>query len=96
MPDLSVMASASAMSCCIDTGIEEFLFAAPTQSSVGPECSNSLAPVCVISAPDTNERTTFVGKRCSRYDSTPNVCVVLTRMHVCWGATTDSMTDARS
>lgn len=65
-PDLSVMANASAMSVCIDAGIDGFLFAAPTYSSVAPLCSNSLAPSCVISAPDTNESTTLVGKRCSR------------------------------
>jgi len=95
-PVLKVMANASAMSCCIDIGIAGFLFAGPTHTSVEPLCSNSLAPNCVISAPDTNERTTFVGKRCSKCDSTPSVCVVLTRMHVCWGVTTDSMTAARS
>lgn len=95
-PDLSVIDSASAMSCCIDAGIDGFLFAAPTQSSVDPLCSNSLAPIWEISAPDTNESTTFVGKRDSRYDSMPRVCVVLTRMQVCCGATTASMTEARS
>lgn len=84
------------MSCCIDAGIDGFLFAAPTNNSVDPLCSNSLGANCVISAPETRERTTLVGKRSSRNDSMPRVCVVLTRMHVCWGETTDSMTEARS
>lgn len=82
-PDLSVMASASAISVCIDAGIDGFLFAAPTHNSVEPLCSNSLGASCVISAPDTKDRTTLVGKRCSRYDSMPRLWVVLTRMQVC-------------
>lgn len=65
-PDFSVIASASAMSVCIDAGMDGFLFAAPTHSSVPPLCSNSLAPSCAISAPDTSDRTTLVGNRCSR------------------------------
>lgn len=95
-PVLSVIASASAISFWIAAGIASFLLAGPTQISVAPICSNSLAPSCVISAPDTNESTTLVGNLCSRCDSTPSVCVVLTRMQVCWGVTTDSMTAARS
>lgn len=84
------------MSDCIETGIEGFLFAGPTQISLEPLCSNSLAPSCVSSAPDTREMTTLVGNRCSRYDSTPKECVVLTRIHVCCGATTGSMIEAMS
>ena len=95
-PVVSVMARASAMSFWIVGGIAAFLLAGPTHTSVAPRCSNSLAPNCVISAPDTNDRTTFVGNLCSRCDSTPKVCVVFTNMHVCWGVTTGSMTAARS
>lgn len=82
-PELKVMARASAMSDWICGGMFAFLLAGPTQMFVAPLCSNSLAPSCEISAPDTNESTTFVGKRCSRYDSTPRLCVVFIRMHVC-------------
>lgn len=85
------MAKASAISDWICAGIAAFLLAGPTQMSVAPLCSNSLAPSCVISAPETNDRTTFVGNRCSKYDSTPRLCVVFIRMQVCWGETTDSM-----
>lgn len=95
-PDFNVMARASAMSAWMDEGMAGFAFAAPTHSSVEPFCSNSLAPSCTISAPETSESTTLVGKRCSRYDSMPMVLVVLIRMHVCCGDTTDSMTPARS
>ena len=84
------------MSPCIVLGIAGFLFAGPTHISVEPLCSNSLAPNCVISAPETRERTTLLGNLDSRCVSTPNVCVVLTSMHVCCGVTTDSMTAARS
>ncbi len=38
----------------------------------------------------------WVGKRSSRAASTPSVCVVLMRMHVCWGVTTASIIEARS
>lgn len=82
-PELKVIASASAISDWIDAGMAEFLFAGPTHISVAPRCSNSLAPSCAISAPDTNDSTTLVGNLCSRYDSTPSACVVLTRMQVC-------------
>lgn len=95
-PDLSVMANASAMSVCMDAGMDGFLFAAPTDNSVEPLCSNSLAPSCVMETPETSDRTTLVGKRCSRYDSMPRVWVVLTKMQVCCGETTDSMTEAKS
>jgi hypothetical protein len=71
------------MSLWIDSGIAEFLLAGPTQISVDPLCSNSLDPNCVRSAPETRERTTFVGNRSSSCFSTPNVFVVLTRIHVC-------------
>ena len=82
-PVLNVMAKASAISFWMAAGIVSFLFAGPTHTSVAPTCSNSLAPSCVISAPDTSESTTFVGNLCSRCDSTPRVFVVLTRMQVC-------------
>lgn len=97
-PLLSVIASASAISVCMLAGMAGLRFAAPTHS-IPPAsllCSNSLAPIWLISAPDTSDKTTLVGNRCSRYDSMPRVCVVLTRMQVCCGETTDSMTDARS
>lgn len=90
------MERASAMSDWIDIGIEGFLLAGPTQTSVAPLCSNSLAPSCVSSAPDTNDSTTFVGNLCSKYDSTPIVCVVFIRIQVCCGETTASMTLAIS
>ena len=95
-PVLRVIAKASAMSFWIATGMATFLLAGPTQTSVEPMCSNSLAPSCVISAPDTNDNTTLVGNLCSSCDSTPRVWVVFTKMQVCWGVTTDSMTAARS
>lgn len=95
-PVLRVIARACAISSCIEVGMFEFLFAGPTQTSVDPLCSNSLPPNCVRSAPQTSERTTLVGKRASMADSRPSECVVLTRMQVCWGVTTESMTEARS
>lgn len=95
-PVLKVIANASAMSFCMAAGITSFLFAGPTQTSVAPTCSNSLDPSWVISAPDTSDKTTLVGNLCSRWVSTPKLWVVLTSMHVCWGVTTDSMTEARS
>jgi hypothetical protein len=60
-----------------------FVFVGPTQISVAPLCSNSLVASCKTSAPDTNDKTTFVGNRCSRYDSMPRLCVVLMSMQVC-------------
>lgn len=95
-PLLRVIASASAISPCMVLGIDGFLFAGPTHTSVDPLCSNSLAPNCVISAPETSDKTTLLGNLDSSCASTPRVCVVLTRIHVCWGVTTDSMTAARS
>lgn len=60
------MPRASAMSDWMDAGIPGFLLAGPTQKSVDPVCSNSVAPVCMSSAPATSDRTTLVGKRDSR------------------------------
>jgi hypothetical protein len=95
-PEPRVMARASAMSAWICAGMLGLVLAGPTQMSVAPLCSNSLAPICEISAPETKDKTTLVGKRCSRYDSTPRLCVVFIRMHVCCGETTDSMMLAMS
>jgi hypothetical protein len=89
-PVVRVIAKASAMSRCIDSGILEFFVAHPTQISDDvPRCSNSLAAICAMSAPHTNDKTTFVGNRWDRYSSMPRAEVVLRRMHVCCGETTD-------
>ena len=77
------MAKASAISDWICGGMDGFLLAGPTQIDVAPLCSNSLAPIWDNSAPDTRDKTTLVGKRCSKYDSTPRLCVVFIRIHVC-------------
>jgi hypothetical protein len=78
-------------------GIRSFrLLVGPTQISVEPLCSKSLAPSWTTSAFDTSDKTTFVGKRSSMAASTPRLWVVLTRMQVCWGVTTASMIVARS
>jgi hypothetical protein len=90
-----VIDRASDMSLWIDSGMAEFLLAGPTQTSVEPLCSNSLEPSCVRLAPDTNDRTTFVGNRSSSCFSTPSVFVVFTSMHVCCGVTTDWTMSAR-
>lgn len=95
-PDPSVIAKAWAMSFWISGGMLELVSVAPTEISDEPRCSNSPGPVWVISTPDTNDKTTLVGKRCSKCDSTPRVFVVLTNIHVCWGVTTDSMMAAKS
>lgn len=95
-PELRVTAKACAISSWIDWGMFLFWLAGPIQISVGPLCSNSLWPSCVSSAPETSDRTTLVGNRSSRAASTPSVWVVLTRMQVCWGVTTESITEARS
>lgn len=95
-PVLRVIAKACAMSSWIEGGMLEFLFAGPTQTSLDPLCSNSLGASCVRSAPHTSDRTTLVGNRASMADSRPSECVVLTKMQVCWGVTTESMTEARS
>lgn len=95
-PVLNVIASAWAISSWIDAGMRSFLLAGPIHTSVEPRCSNSLWPSCEISAPDTSDRTTLVGKRSSMVDSTPSAWVVLIRMQVCCGVTTDSMTPAMS
>lgn len=95
-PVNKVIAKASAISFCIEAGIDGFLFAAPTQISVDSMCSNSLGPNCCNSAPDTNDSTTFVGNLSSRWASIPSELVVLTSIHVCCGVTTDSMIPAKS
>lgn len=95
-PVLNVIANACAISSWIEGGIWSFLLAGPTQTSVEPLCSNSVCPSCDTSAPETSDRTTFVGKRSSIMVSTPSAWVVLTRMQVCSGVTTDSMTPAMS
>jgi len=82
-PEDNVMANADAISFCIDEGMLDCLLVAPTQILELLRCSNSLAPICEISTPDTSDKITFVGKRCSRWDSTPMEFVVFTRMQVC-------------
>lgn len=82
-PVAKVMANAAAISFWIEDGMVDCLVVAPTQMSDEFRCSNSPAPICETSTPDTSDRTTFVGNRCSRCDSTPMVFVVFRRMQVC-------------
>lgn len=96
LPLLRVVANACVMSSRVAEEILELFVAGPTNTSVEPLCSNSLAPSWFSLALDTSDRTQFDGNRSSMASSTPMVCVVLTRMQVWFGVTTESMTEARS